>query len=370
MAHLYLLELLHSLPLFFYSPIVCRSKVFIYFIGSCCPYTFPSLELVARKIGKYLTKATGVVVTFGSAQPNWKDGNISFKDVHVVCGPPTAVQPGNYTRYDLTIESFDVNISLARMLEGKGLAKTCSVNGVRGLIDRSHLISNPGWKYQHQPGDFDLEGVHLKDVLVNITNPGDFRPFSVSILSAELPRLRKQFLLYDILCVHSAVGMYDKCLFSIHTPQIEITEDGKRKRTNYSKLRHLKIDGLNVDHFNAGATTGPLSWLQRGTVDIDAFVQLPANYREPSEDGLGAALDNIRENILLGILQKKSGALSIELPSMLRSGNGMIEKDPVSLKLSEFKERLRDIRLGYLSPTIERLRRRIFILQHTKNYNF
>lgn len=313
-------------------------------------------EYVACQIGQYLTKSTGVKVSFGSAEPNWKDGKISFKNMRVFCGPPTSEgQSSNYTRYDLLIDSFDVNISLARLLEGKGLAKTCAVSGIRGTIDRSHLNLMPGWRYSPQPGDFDMEVVSIKDLLINIISPGDFRPYSVSVLSAELPRLRKRYLMYDLLSVHSAVGLYDKCLFSVHTPQIEVQAGGTRRRTPYSKIRHLKIDGLNVDHFNAGSTTGPLSWLQRGTVDIDAFVQLPSNYREPSEDGLSATFENVRENILLSILQN-SEALQVSLPVSEISNDREVDlTDP----LVAFKNRLSDLRMAYLSPTLDRLRKRI-----------
>ena len=267
------------------------------------------IEYVACRIGQYLTKSTGVKVSFGSAEPNWKEGKIRFRDMKVYCGEPEPGQPSNYTRYDLTIDTFDVDISMARLLEGKGLARTCSVAGVRGTVDRTQLKPVAGWRYRPQSGDFDLEGLAIKDALVTVLQR-DFRSVSVSILNAELPRFRKRWLMFDLLSARSAVGMFDRCLFSVHTPQIEVDgELGPGRTTAYSKLRHLKIDGLNVDHFGAGSTSGPLGWLQRGSVDIDAFVQLPSNYREPSEDGLGAALENIRENILLGVLQGSDRSL-------------------------------------------------------------
>ncbi len=316
------------------------------------------LEYVACQIGQFLTRKTGIQVSFGSAEPNWKDGKLSFKNVKVYCGPPNEGQFGNYTQYDLTIDSFDVNISLARMLEGKGLAKNCSVSGVRGTIDRSYLQSIPGWRYKPQPGDFELENVSIKDLLINVVSGQTFRPYTFSVLSAELPRLRKIYLLYDILSTNSAVGMFDKCLFSVHTPQIEIQEGDNRIRANYSKIRHLKIDGLNVDHFGTGtAASGPLSWLQRGMVDIDAFVQLPSNHREPSEDGVVGALENIRENILLAVL-KNSNILRVTVPE----SNKTVEEE--SMKLTKIEEKLRDLRLTYLTPTMERLRRRIYYRVH------
>lgn len=312
-------------------------------------------EWVACRIGRHLTRATGVAVTFGAAEPNWQAGKISFKDMRVVCGPPAPGMPDNYTQYDLTIESFDVNISLARLLEGRGLARTCAVSGVRGTVDRSRVRAAPGWRHTHQPGDWDLEGVSVRDLLVSVVSPDGFRPFSVSVLAAEMPRLRKHLLMHDLLAVHSAVGMFDRCLFSVHTPQIEVQEaGGARRKTHYSKIRHLKIDGLNVDHFSAGTTSGPMSWLQRGTVDIDAFVQLPANYREPCEDTLGATLDNIRENILLGILQKDRLEFTVADPAP-----PSLSPSPLEQRLGGLRDALHAARLAYLGPALERLRRRI-----------
>lgn len=294
-------------------------------------------------------------VSFGSAEPNWKEGKIRFRNMKVYCGEPEQPdQPDNYTRYDLNIDTFDVDISMARLLEGKGLARTCSLSGIRGTIDRTHLRPVSGWRYRSQSGDFDLEGLTVKDALLTVLQR-DFRPVTVSVLSAELPRLRKRWLMFDLLSARSAVGMFDRCLFSVHTPQIEVDGDANPVRTTaYSKLRHLKIDGLNVDHFGAGSTSGPLGWLQRGTVDIDAFVQLPSNYREPAEDGLGAALENIRENILLGVLQGSDRSLKVTLPSENASKGSEMPS-----AVSVVKEKIHDYRDKYVIPAAERLRKRI-----------
>lgn len=319
-------------------------------------------EYVAGKIGKYLTRSTGVLVSFGSAEPNWKDGKLTFKNVRLVCGPPAAPEKDdNYTQFDITVDRFDVTISMARLLEGRGLARSCDAHGVRGIIDRSRVRAIDGWRYHSKPGDFELDSVTVKDALVNIVS-ADFRPFSVSILHADLPRLRKAYLLYDILCVESAVGLFDKCLFSIHTPQVEIQEGETRRKANYDQIRHLKIDNLNVDHFSSGSKVGPLSWLQRGTVGIDAFVQLPLNYRKPSEDlldSINMTFENIKENILLSILEQNT-------EKTLTIKEATAEENPCEEgffeELVNFRERLRGIRQLYLNPVLERFRKRNYCL--------
>lgn len=66
--------------------------------------------------------------------------------------------------------------------------------------------------------DFDMESFQIEDLLVTVQNP-HFRPYTLSIFRAELPRFRKQWFLYDIMMAESAVGMLDNCLFSLHKPQ-------------------------------------------------------------------------------------------------------------------------------------------------------
>lgn len=208
-----------------------------------------------------------------------------------------------------------------------------------------------GWRYTARSGDFELDTVALHDVLVNVVS-ADFRPFSLSILSAKLPRLRKRYLLYDILRTESAVGLFDNCLYSFHTPQVEIQEGETRRKAGYDQIRHLKIDGVNVDHFISSAAVGPLSWLQRGTVDIDAFVQLPPNSRKPSEDfldSLNVTLDSIRESLLVTILKKEKEPYETSMPS--------VRLDFIP-GLEQARERLRKIRQEYAFPVLERFRKR------------
>lgn len=107
--------------------------------------------------------------------PKWKDSRLSFKNVYVTRRPSNAPRPRpdsnvghdiargydvsnhpanhglvgeeedilpiietsedtNYSMFDLTIDSIDVTLSLARWLEGKGLVTDAVVKGVRGCL--------------------------------------------------------------------------------------------------------------------------------------------------------------------------------------------------------------------------------------------
>jgi mitochondrial distribution and morphology protein 31 len=59
----------------------------------------------------------------------------------------------------------------------------------------------------------------LEDVLINVYQPGGFRPYTFSIFRADVGVLRKQWLFYDFLKSEGAVGQFDNCLFSLHRPQ-------------------------------------------------------------------------------------------------------------------------------------------------------
>jgi len=124
---------------------------------------------------------------------------------------------------------------------------------------------------------------------VTVYQPNDFRPFTVSIYSCDLPKLRKQWFFYDFLCANTMSGTYDNSLFTIHlrqTPSAATHERGKVSR--------LRIDNVNVDHLNGGVNAGMFSWVVEGRVDVIADMQLPVNIEELD---LRKIVEGVRENI-------------------------------------------------------------------------
>ncbi len=101
-------------------------------------------------------------------------------------------------------------------------------------------------RYIAQPGDFQLEGLQLEDILVTVYQPG-FRPFMASIFRADLRNFRKQWICYDLMSADSMVGQFDNCLFSLHQPQsINRTRESDAKdlawkRMVGSLLRSLRL---------------------------------------------------------------------------------------------------------------------------------
>ncbi|TKA68622.1 hypothetical protein B0A49_06774 [Cryomyces minteri] len=280
-------------------------------------------ETLAGWIGNYLTKSSGVKVVFESAiVPKWGDGVITFKKVFVSRRPgqgQSNVRKGssttaaaaaaaaalaekanaggneeeedtNYTQFDVSLETINVTLSFTKWFNGKGLLADVEVKGIRGVVDRTSVyaleeyVDPRTYKHEHNPGDFELDSFRMEDLLVTVYQPGNFRPFSVSIFSCDLPQLRKQWLFYDFLSANMMSGSFDDSLFTIHPRQTHNytgaqLNEGREvggEASEWKKHSRLRIDSLNIDHLNRGVE-GPFSWIQEGNVDIVADIMFPAD---------------------------------------------------------------------------------------------
>jgi distribution and morphology protein 31 len=277
-------------------------------------------ETLAGWIGEYLTKSSGVKVVFESAiVPTWKDGVITFRHVFVSRRPgktrtrERAVSKGssteaaaaaaaanqsakdeydpdedtNYTQFDVTFDTVNVTLSFTKWFNGKGLLQDVEVRGVRGVVDRTfvhwtdEVIDPKSYRHKHNIGDFEIDDFKMSDVLLTLYQPNNFRPFTISIFSCELPRLRKQWLFYDFLSATTISGSFDNSLFTIHPVQAHghtgVAMDGGASigdPRQWKKQSRLRLDGLKIDHLNRGVN-GPFSWIQEGNVDIVADITIP-----------------------------------------------------------------------------------------------
>ncbi|RPA83399.1 putative mitochondrion biogenesis protein, partial [Ascobolus immersus RN42] len=278
-------------------------------------------EFLAGVIGNYLTKQTGIQVVFESAiVPRWKDGCITLSNVFVSRRPgnkkKASVRKGssvtaaaaaaaalkaeeeeharashheepedqNYTQFDVTFDTVNVTLSFARWMNGKGLLQDVEIKGVRGVLDRTHVVWDESidprsYKHVHEPGDFEIERFKIEDLLLTVYQPDGFRPFPVSIFSMELPQFRKQWLFYDLINANHMSGSYDNSLFTIHPKQTHGLSQAQELDDNefpWKKMSRLRIDGLNIEHLNHGVE-GPFSWIASGTVDISADLLVPTD---------------------------------------------------------------------------------------------
>lgn len=274
-------------------------------------------EWIAAKIGNIVSRQTGMSVVFEEAiVPHWKGGVIQFRNVFVSRRPggghkarkgsqgeaaalagekhhisssqqtaattPAIDDDGNYTQFDLTIETVDVTLSFSKYMSGKGILKEVEVKGIRGVVDRNHLR----WKHNqdprnnrnvHKTGDFEIENFKLEDALVTLHQPGRDKPFNVSVFNMELPQLRKHWLFYDLLSANNLSGSYDNSLFTIHPRQIHgVPSSQLNEDKTWKKVSRLRVDKVNIEHLNRGVQ-GAFGWIVSGNVDLLADLMLPSD---------------------------------------------------------------------------------------------
>lgn len=295
-------------------------------------------ETLARWVGNYLTKSTGITIVFESAiVPKWRDGVITLKNVfvsrrpgqnkaRVTKGSPESAalaaaanteilksskdeEDTNYTQFDVTIDTVNVTLSFAKWFNSKGLLADVEVKGVRGVIDRRSVhwtgekLDPKSYRHEHNPGDFELESFKLEDLLVTVHQPGGFRPFSASIFSCDLPQLRRQWMFYDFLCANNVSGSFDNSLFTIHPRQMHghvgtelYSPTDKTTANPWKKHSRMRIDGLNIDHLNRGVD-GPFSWITQGNVDLVADVLFPSDSDESIAKVMSTFYDQLESTL-------------------------------------------------------------------------
>lgn len=264
-------------------------------------------EYVATQVGNFLTKNSALSVVFESAiVPDWPTGKICFHKVFVSRRPKVShsftkgsqneaaeraklaisdrllvsredFDDGNYAQFDLTMDQVEISLSFSKWINGKGILDEVTINGLRGVVDRTHVV----WKENddpknylnvHQPGDFEISKFEMNDVLFTLYQPNGFRPFQVSFYNCELPQLRKHWLFFDFLNANNISGTYDNSLFSIHKKYK--VDDSSSNPSPWKKVTRMRVDNLNIDHLNAGVE-GPFGWITDGQVDMIGDILLP-----------------------------------------------------------------------------------------------
>lgn len=301
--------------------------------------TVVAQEALAKWIGGHLTKSSGLQVVFESAiVPKWKNGVISFGNVFVSRRPRhgktkiskgsraeaaaaattaeagkqdvmDAEDDGNYTQFDITIDTINVTLSFAKWFNGKGLLMDVEMKGVRGIIDRTHVhwtgepIDPKTYKHEHNTGDFELDSFKMEDLLVTVYQPDNFRPFQISVFSCDLPQLRQQWLFYDFMSANTISGAIDNSLFTLHPRQRHNYTDSKLRLSAeadgehaWKKQSRLRIDGLNIDHLNRGAE-GPFSWIREGNVDIVADIMFPVDDDDSVAKVISDVIDRVEATV-------------------------------------------------------------------------
>ena len=302
-------------------------------------------ETLARWVGNYLTRSSGIKVVFESAiVPKWGDGVITFKNVFVSRRPghgkgqvskgspntEAAVaaaaawaamdsedieEDTNYTQFDLSLDTVNVTLSFNKWFNSKGLLGDVEVRGVRGVVDRTSVhhsenyVDPRSYKHEHNPGDFEIDSFKMSDLLVTVHQPDNFRPFEVSVFNCDLPQLRRQWLFYDFLSANQMSGQIDNSIFNLHPRQDHSfvgsnfssgAEINRGDTSPWKKSSRLRVDALNIDHLNRGVE-GPFGWIHQGNVDIVADIMFPAD----NEESIGKIMSDFYDRMEATVTSNK-----------------------------------------------------------------
>lgn len=338
-------------------------------------------ETLAGWVGNYLTQSSGVKVVFESAiVPKWSGGVITFKNVFVSRRPgpqkssvtkgspqvaaaeasaeePIPAEDQNYTQFDVNIGEVNVTLSFSKWWNSKGLLKDVEVKHVRGVIDRTHVfwtgeyVDPKSYRHEHNPGDFEMESFKVEDLLLTLHQPSGFRPFTISLYNAELPRLRKQWLFYDFLCANNMTGEYDGSLFTIHQRQhhnftgAPLTDSAEASNEPWKKQSRIRLDALNIDHLNRGVE-GPFGWIQEGNVDIVADIMIPNDDDESALKLMSDFYDRLEATLTSRKhIESRETIIATETPSALASAEiASPDVTPARYLVMDLRIHLNDVR--------------------------
>lgn len=259
----------------------------------------------------------------------------------------------NYTQFDVSINTVNVTLSFAKWFNGKGLLRDVEVIGVRGIVDRTHVwwpegdLDPKSYRHEHNPGDFEIDSFKMQDLLVTIYQPNNFRPFSVSIFSCDLPQLRRQWLFYDFMSANTMSGSFDNSIFTIHPRQTHsytgalLGDDGEDhgEASPWKKHSRIRIDGLSIDHLNRGVE-GPFSWIHEGNVDIVADIMFPADNDESLAKVMSDFYDRLEAAVTSNRYQTHPNGSAPHGAASQNEGNGKSHTLPVSPGRGEDDKRL------------------------------
>lgn len=242
---------------------------------------FRAEDALSRFLSNFVTKEIGLKVVFDEAIiPDWKSRSIALHNVRVQRRPQSPQDDGNYTQFDVLIDTLNVKISVKRWLAGNGFVECLSAKGVRGTLDRRFLKTDPEYdptKHRKKPkrGDFSFLETKLDDVVLTIIQPNPQPVLELRLFSCEFPRLRKQWLLYDALNAHFCTGSYDNAMFSLH----------ERQLPTHERVQRLRVDDVDVCRLNSGAS-GMFGWIESGRCDFLADIVLPRSSEVSSSEQL------------------------------------------------------------------------------------
>ncbi|SMN18413.1 similar to Kazachstania africana KAFR_0E02490 hypothetical protein [Maudiozyma saulgeensis] len=242
-------------------------------------------ELVAQFIGKLINYfSEDISIRFQDALiPEWKSGFIKFKDVHL---DTNKNQKNDILEFHLIFHEIEINLSLRKWLQGKGLINDIKVFGIRGetiinykenkKIENSQELlldwfTNPNYK---------LMNVNLSDckfnVIENFADKLEPKSIKIRIFNLDISGLRFNQLLTDFLKANVITGSINNSLFTFHKRQHKLSymDDMKDDLSSWDRITRLRLNSINVNTLGLNKTKS-FNWIEDGDVGLVADIMLP-----------------------------------------------------------------------------------------------
>lgn len=235
----------------------------------------------------------------------WYDGFVVVRDVTIKSWPDAIEK--NEAVLNLTCREAHVKLSLLSLLQGDGILKELRAEHIRGTIDRRHVVWDPFWTPTPRAwpkNGLDLRDCSLRDAEIVLRNPAPERDLEISLFEVSLPRLRQQWLLFDIITAKHIHGSFDGSL--LYFRRIEPV-DNNNNTINSNTINHntinnntfsesqpsdyddyeIRLTGLKMDLLSANIPMYPFTWLTEGFLELHINARIPSwhkassSYEEP-----------------------------------------------------------------------------------------
>jgi hypothetical protein len=184
------------------------------------------------------------------------DGNLFVGRIHLT-GAQVVREGHEVSDFDLDVADVNIDADVLQLFIGRFVFEDVQIVGVRGqLVQTGRCDPNLPER------EFTIERLAIDDVEIEVTDrmhPPREVAVPLAITSLEVADFRSLWAAFDVLFRSTCQGFIDSQPFAIlHRP----AEDGESQETQWV-ARDLPV------YLLSGFTTGPLSWLVDGRLDVD-----------------------------------------------------------------------------------------------------
>ncbi|GMM35843.1 Mdm32 protein [Saccharomycopsis crataegensis] len=257
--------------------------------------------------------------------PDFRKGVISLRDLRV-----TNVNDDNCVKFDLKFDKLDITLNFNKWYQNKGLVNDVDINGISGSLDNRLYDNdlNPNDKNYllqmiiptifNDNDDYEFNNIKLQNVHINYSSFNLVHPIQFDIFNLELPRLRMNWFLLDILKPKICSGSIDNSLFTIHqkqlnfNPQSPAIVDNHKHLIDLSNLKEASDEANNgntmtriqvheIDLKTSSLLANKFNWLVDGKVNLICDINLPNEKHFNINDFIHEIKSKVNNDLLVGL---------------------------------------------------------------------